>query len=429
MLAVSEVFRDPRVEHEARALAGAGFHVKILYPEYWSEALGPISLNWGPGIVFVPLPGHFGAYVSRFPYLLGFNLLRRALRERPFAFHAHDLRTAIVALAAARIRHAHCVCDFHEWYSENVTWLERERRYAPHPPHIRWTFALAERVVLRRASAVVTVCESIAEELRAQSNGRCDVTVIRNMPQFGSVPEASVKPSLRAQLGLKAETFVILYQGGTGPVRLLEPVIEALGLVPEAILVIRGPGIDQSRTVYQELARSIGVDDRLFCLDPVPSSEVVEAARDADVGVYTVQNLCRNFYYALPNKLFEYLAAGLPVLTAHYPEPARIVEQYGVGLTFDPNSRESIAAAIKTLVRDPALRACMRANTQPAMDAMRADTEWSRLVSLYDGLRVNQAAIRRPAAGGDDGPRSSSLRATDRRSQEAPKHASSETRR
>jgi glycosyltransferase involved in cell wall biosynthesis len=411
MLAVSEVFRDPRIEREARALAAAGFQIKILYPEYWSTALRPVALDWGPGISFVALPEYFGAYVYGFPYLLGFNLLRRAMRERPFAFHAHDLRTSIVALAAARMTNAHCVCDFHEWYSENVTWSEREGRYAPHPRHIRWIFALGERVVLRRASAVVTVCESIADALRAQSGGRRDVTVVRNVPDLGSRNATSSTAPLRSQLSLKANTFVVLYQGGTGPIRLLEPVIEAVRLVPGVVLVIRGPGIEHSAAAYRTLAQSLGIEDRVFCLEPVPSAEVVDAARDADVGLYTVENLCKNFYYALPNKLFEYLAAGLPVLTANYPEAARIVERYRVGLTFDPYSPPSIAAAINTLARNPALKASMKANARTALEDMGADTEWDRLVSLYDDLRANSASPEASATERGDWPVLDELRA------------------
>jgi glycosyltransferase involved in cell wall biosynthesis len=389
MLAVSEVFRDPRVEREARALAAAGYQVKILYPDVFSGSYHLAPLDWGPRIAFAPLPEHIGYYVARFPYLLGFGYLRRALAEKPFAFHAHDLSTSLVALAAARFHNVHCVCDFHEWYSENVTWVEREHRYVPHSRIVRWIFATAERIVLRRASSVVTVCDSIADELRRQSRRRCEIVVIRNIPYLDSPSRGNPSVSLRSHLGLARDAFIVLYQGGTGPTRLLEPVIEAIQLVPGAVLVIRGPGIEHYGDHYCALARSLGIADRVFCLKPVLPNDVVHAARGADAGIWSLPNMCRNFYYALPNKLFEYLAAGLPVLIANYPEVARVVTRYEVGLTFEPYSPESIAAAIDALACNPGLQARMRANTLTALEDMRASKEWGKLVLLYDELRTD----------------------------------------
>ena len=85
---------------------------------------------------------------------------------------------------------------------------------------------------------------------------------------------------------------------------------------------------------------------------PVPSKDVVAAARGADAGIWTFPALCRNFTFALPNKIFEYLAADLPVLVAHYPEAKRLVLESEVGLTFDPYDPHSIAESINRLVQD-----------------------------------------------------------------------------
>jgi hypothetical protein len=174
MLVISEVFRDPRVERQARALVAGGFLVRILYPDYFSVYHKLAPLDWGPGITFVPLPHYHSAFIFRFPYLLGFNFLRQAIRERPFAFHAHDLSTSIVGLAAAKYCRVPCVCDFHEWYSENVTWNAKTLAYERHPTYVAMTYRLAERIVLRNATAVVTVCDAIANELKAMGGGTRD---------------------------------------------------------------------------------------------------------------------------------------------------------------------------------------------------------------------------------------------------------------
>lgn len=396
MLVISEVFRDPRVEREARALAAAGFPVKILYPDAFSFAYGIGPLDWGPGISFLPLPASYANFTARFPYVMSLRFLYAAMQETPFAFHAHDLSTSAMALAAARVQRARCVCDFHEWYSENVTWNVDRSTYEPHPRLKRWIYEATERAVLRQASAVVTVCESIAAELSAMVDPARNVVVIRNIPRVDTRHTPRVGPSLRAQLKVPSGSFLLLYQGGVGPSRLLEPVIDSLAHAPGVVLVLRGPGIEHYRELYEQRAARLGVADRLHCLPPVPSSEVVSAARDADAGIWTLPNLCKNFSYALPNKLFEYLAAGLPVLSADYPEVRRIVERYGVGLLFDPYSPESIAGAAARLARDGALARQLARNTTDALLDMRADREWDKLVEVYRALAENHP--RREAA-------------------------------
>src|SRR5262249_22776284 len=190
--------------------------------------------------------------------------------------------------------------------------------YVPHPWLKKQVYRFVERVALRRASAVVTVCDSIAVELNAIHGGR-PVRVIRNIPDLVASGSRAYPP-LKKQLGLRCDQFVLLWQGGAGPSRLIEPVIEALRYAPGVVFVIRGPSLDLFGRGYGLLAAKCGVGDRLVLVPPVPSTDVVAAACGADAGIWTLPKLSRNFYYALPNKIFEYMAAGIPVLAANYPE-------------------------------------------------------------------------------------------------------------
>jgi glycosyltransferase involved in cell wall biosynthesis len=386
MLAVSEVWRDPRVERGARALAERGYRVVIVYPDTSGEGAHS-PLDWGPAIEFLALRAAEAAFTVRFPYVLGLGLLRAAIPTRPFAFHAHDLATSLVALTAAWLARAHCVCDFHEWYSENVTWNTAKQTYEPHTAPTRIIYRMLERLCLRKASAVITVCESLAAELEAMSGYRRKVDLVRNVPAVTDAG-ARARPRLADQLGGPGR-FVLLYQGGVGPSRLLEPVIRAIAKTPEVLFVIRGPGIDRYGPAYLRLAESCGVANRVFCLAPVPSSDVVAEAACADAGLWTLPHLCRNFYFALPNKIFEYLAAGLPLLVAGYPEARRIVLNHGVGFCFDPYDPDSIAEQINRLAGDPALCERLRGAIPLALQKLSVQDEWQKLVRLYDRLRMS----------------------------------------
>ncbi len=139
---------------------------------------------------------------------------------------------------------------------------------------------------------------------------------------------------------------------------------------------------------YRAVARSAGAEDRLILLPPVPSADVVKAAIGADAGIWTLPNLSKNFYYALPNKIFEYLASGLPVLAANFPEARKMVENNGVGLCFDPYDPRSIAAQINRMAEDPALLRSFREAIGGALEKMDAGGEWQKLVAIYGALQA-----------------------------------------
>ena len=319
------------------------------------------------------------------PWLAGEAMYRAALEFRPGIFHCHDLTTALIGLAAARVRGARCVCDFHEWYSENVSWDTTLRQWVAHPPAKRRWFRIAERIAVSRADALITVCDSIAEELGAMSPfGRRKVEVIRNIPPLEGSGKAY--PSLKNELGLPPDRFLLLWQGGTGPSRLLEPIIESLALLPNVTFVIRGPSLELFGDGYRQLAARVGAADRLVLLPPVPSADVVDAANGADAGIWSLPNLSKNFFYALPNKIFEYMAAGLPVLAANFPEARKMVEGNGVGLCFDPYNSQSIAAQVRRLAEEPALAQRCAAAIPVALDRIQAHREWDKLVAIYDRL-------------------------------------------
>lgn len=386
MLVVSDLRIDPRVEREARALAAAGYAVTVLCPDLGQGELASYGLDWGPGIRFDILSWTAASFVNEVPGFMAYELYERALHYRPFAYHAHDLNTAFAGLAAARLTGAHLVADFHEWTSENVHWDKKRSTYVPFSGEWKRQLQALEARCLKEASAVVTVCDSIADAMATELGGLSRPKVVRNIPMARRDGFQSYPP-LKDQLDLPDDAFVLLYQGGTGPARLLEPIIEALAYAPRCTLVIRGPSLHQYGEGYRALAQRISAADRLILLPQVPSQDVVAAAAGADAGIYSVVDVCRNFTHALPNKVFEYMAAELPVLVAAYPEVSRLVETHGVGLSFDPHDPASIAAAINRLIDEPGLAATLRKATGLALTALDPEREWDKLVAVYNALR------------------------------------------
>jgi len=384
MLVVSDLRVDPRVEREARALAAAGFSVTVICPEPYDGARASFDVDWGPGISIKYIHCSASTFMSEKPGFFADQLYLEAVQRSPFAFHAHDLSTAYAALAAAKFRGSHLVVDFHEWFSENVHWDTIESAWVPYQADWKGQLQKLEQRCLGEASATITVCDSIADGMLTELGGKRPI-VVRNIPDIAAKPSREYA-SLKQQVGLPESTFVLLWQGGTGPTRLIEPIIESLAHAPECVFVIRGPSLDLFGPDYLALARRLGVENRVILVPPVPSRDVVAAARGADAGIWTLPALCRNFTFALPNKIFEYMAADLPVLVAHYPEAKRLVADNGVGFAFDPYDPHSIAQAINRLIDDDDLRAECAANARAALARHNAESEWQKVVSLYDDL-------------------------------------------
>jgi len=388
MVAFSDLTHDPRIEREARALAAAGYQVVVVSPTVGNDI--ERDIDWGPSVTIDIAPIYASRFVFRWPGFLGDRLFKSLLAYRPLAIHAHDLNMAFIAFAAGRRTGAKVVVDFHEWYSENVSFDVKSGRYVALNRRWQGGYRWLERYCLANADLVVTVCDSIAEAMAKElGNGR-KPEVIRNIPAIGLDPTRVYLP-LKQALGLPPHQFLLLYQGGLGPSRMIEPVIEALAHTPGCALLVRGPQMEKYERDYRAIAEVGGYSERLFLQGAVPSRDVVVAARGADAGIYTVLGVGRNFIYALPNKIFEYLAAGLPVLVADYPEAKRVVEQHEVGLAFDPQAPLSIAAAINRLVEDGPLRERMTVNTALALAEMDAEREWSRLADSYRRLSQSEA--------------------------------------
>ena len=386
MLVCTNLEVDPRVRREAEALAAGGFYVTIICTAWGSDVDECESLDWGANIAFKILPMHSSRFICSYPYLYSRMLYNAAVAEDAWAYHAHDLDMSFIVMLAAAQKKVACVCDFHEWYSQNVSYDPWTERFRPHHFFKRILYEHVEYLAIHYSSRVVTVCQSIRERLESVYQSPKAIRVVRNIPELAGQADEPLF-DLRRELNIPEDQRIVLYQGGMGQSRNLEPVIEAMKYVANAVFVIRGPGHEMYATHYDNIARKCGVSDRVFCLPPVPHARVVTEAKSADVGLWTLlSNVGLNFKLALPNKVFEYLAAGLPILAADLPEVRALIDQYDVGLCFSPDDPECIAHCINQIVEDGSFFQRCRENIGPAMSDLRADEEWNKLVDLYQTL-------------------------------------------
>jgi glycosyltransferase involved in cell wall biosynthesis len=192
--------------------------------------------------------------------------------------------------------------------------------------------------------------------------------------------------SLRTAIGIENDLHLILYSGGITFNRGLEKVIESLMYLPDCYLVLMGYGIERYKISLQALARKIGVESRFSFFGPVPSEEVTTYAACADIGIAPIKNACLSYYYCSPNKLFEYILAGLPVIASNFPEMRKVIDKYDIGYTFDPEDSHDIVRVIRRVLDNRQHYQKMKQNTITASHAYNWEKESKKLLGIYQTL-------------------------------------------
>ena len=373
MLLHKSVAHDTRVRREASALAGAGHDVTVVHlPSPGAGANGELdglgfalrSATLTRGRRRLPHAVRLGAEATR--------LARRGAATKPDAIHAHDAAMLLPGLLAARRSGAKLVYDSHE-LATGVPY--RGRSWAT-------VVTAVERLGAPRADGVITVSDGIAAELKRHYRLARLPTVVRNVPDLPP-PGARPAPDLRELLEIGRAPLVV-HQGAAVPGRGCETLLRALAELDGAHLLLLGAAPADAERL-RAVAATAGVSERIHALPPVPPGEVLSHTAQADVGVSLLEDSCDNHRMALPNKLFEYVAAGLPVVVADLPEAARLVRERGIGWCADPGDPRSVAAALRG-----ALAQRGDASLRRRLDAARRELRWElekrRLLELYEEL-------------------------------------------
>ena len=323
------VARSSRALRQLRALAAMGAAVQVLafdQPARFAE------LDLGPHVRLRALarPGGSGP-----PFFwTAHRLFRRAALQIPAAaYHASDLYT-LPAMGAAATRHrARLVYDSREWYVGLDDTAGR--------PHVALVWGAVERLGIRRADAVFTVNAAIADRL-ARRYRTARPHVVRNVSEHAAQAPTG---QLRARLGLPPDRPLALYQGLFRNGRGLEELIAAMADVPEADLVLIGEGPEED-ALRQLAAERLGA--RAHFVPFTEPDQLLALTADADLGCIPILPLTESLRLALPNKVFEYAAAGLPILAGSGIRPlADLVQAHGAGPVVDPSDRAALVKALR----------------------------------------------------------------------------------
>ena len=360
---VSDLVTDQRVHRTALALHSKGLIVTLVGRKMRSSLQIPerpyqtkrFKLGFETGPLF------YAFYNIRLFFFLLFS--------KADIFVTNDLDTLLPNFIISRLKKSVLFYDSHEYFTEVPELVAR--------PHIRNFWLSIEKFVFPKLKNVFTVNESIASIYTEKY--KVPVSVVRNLP-FRSVSKFS--SVTRDGLGLPIDKKIFLFQGaGINIDRGAEEAIEAIAKTENAALLFIGGGDVLSQ--LKEKVKAMKIADKVFFLPKQPMEILYQYTSLADFGLTLDKDTNLNYRFSLPNKLFDYIQAGLPVLASDLPEVRKIIDQYKIGKIAPSTSVTDIAATMKQMISDDHQFVLWKENLKIAASELCWENEEKKLLQIF----------------------------------------------
>lgn len=300
-----------------------------------------------------------------------FRLFLLLLFSRSSLIVANDLDTLLASFLAARLRGKQLVYDSHEYFTEVPELVER--------PGVRRVWLAIERYIFPKLKHLITVNDSIAKAYN-ERYGKA-LTVVRNIPMprdLGPLPS-------RAELNLPVHRFTLILQGsGINVERGAEEAVLAMKELPDCLLLLVGGG--DAWPTLERMVQEHALQDRVRMLPRMPYERMMQYTRNANLGLSLDKDTNLNYRFSLPNKLFDYFRASIPVLVTDLPEVAGLVRQYDAGIILQRPDPALIVRAVQELQADPIRASTLRQNATFAAAALDGQREVETLRAVFNGL-------------------------------------------
>jgi len=337
----NDLSSDQRVHRHCATLVALGFDVLLVGRQYKNSLLLPqrsysckrMKLWFSKG------PFFYAEYNFRLFFFLLFQRFDLLL--------SNDLDTLLPNYLVASLRSKKLVYDSHEFYTGVPELVSR--------PRVQRIWLSIEKYIFPKLKYVMTVNDSIAsiyKELYGIS-----LAVVRNVPAKRPLPSVT-----RAQMGLPLQKKIILMQGaGINIDRGAEEIIEAMRLLSPNDYVFLIVGSGDVLPQLKKMVQDYKINEQVIFVDKVPMDVLMCYTVLADVGVTMDKDTNVNYRYSLPNKLFDYIQCGLPVLATNLLEVQKVITQHKVGAIVDDLSPKALAHSLGSFLNDDeALMACKR---------------------------------------------------------------------
>jgi glycosyltransferase involved in cell wall biosynthesis len=334
VLVSNDLTFDQRVRKTCEVMIAAGHEPVLVGREL------PNSIPYvGPGTaVRLPLTFKSGPL---FYLELQLSLLKWLGSAEVDRIWSNDLDTLLPSIIVGQHRNIPVVYDSHEFFTEAAGLTGKKWR--------RKVWLKVEKYCIPKLGKMLTVNDSIAEKYRERYNVRVDV--LRNMPVLKPVPVVSPRAAF-SEYEIPTDIPILLLQGAyMDRDRGTSDAVEALSVMPDVRLVLVGAGIEFDESV--EKINDTRWAGRLHCIPRLPYDKLRVLTASADVGLSLDKGLHANYLLSLPNKLFDFIHVGLPIVASPMIEVRSVVEKNEVGVVLKDVTSESIAKGVSDVLSQP----------------------------------------------------------------------------
>lgn len=400
MLLFKDIHYDARVQREALALAEAGHMIYLACLEEYTTSppeLHPSIIIFRSTIVTKRMRRAVmnqndskSSSLQKMAFKMVRNpvlkLFKDIMANREYYFkvkdyikdenitciHCHDLNTLPVGYFMAKGLGVKLVYDSHELFNEMAGKNPVEKRVG------YWI----EKRLIKHIDHLITVNPYTEKEFHKRY-GMIPSTIVQNTPILPGEDQLKVVENnyWRQKFNLSHEDIILLYQGGMTPERGIEECISALLLLPSRFkLILLGEGRLKEKLI--QMVKDLNLLDRVFFHQQVPPDDILWYTKQADLGLVIYKNTCQNNYLSTPNKIFEYMMAGIPTLASNHPGKSYLVEKEKTGICVEENP-QSIKDGIERIMSNYRE---YQTNCIEKRSAFSWQAEQNKIVGLYQSL-------------------------------------------
>ncbi|MCF8461015.1 MAG: glycosyltransferase [Flavobacteriales bacterium] len=361
---INDLSTDQRVHKHCLMLVQKGYDVLLIGRETSSS---------------VPLESRtYATYRMKLPFEKGplfyatynIGLFYHLLLRKADLFFSNDLDTLLPNFLVSKLRGKKLIYDSHEFFTEVPELTSR--------PKVQNVWKTIEKLLLPKVKHALTVNRSIADLYKKKYG--IEMKVLRNIPRLVAVENQPTKEAL----GLPTDKKLIILQGsGINMHRGAEESVEAMRYIDNAVLLILGSGdvIPDLKNFVKEYS----LENRVIFKGRMPYEQMMAHTHLADLGLSLDKDTNVNYRFSLPNKLFDYIHAGIPVLGSDLVEVKRIIEEYGVGEIAHSFEPEKLAVQMQQMLSSPKL-AEWKQNALKARIELNWEKETEVLSNMLDEI-------------------------------------------
>ena len=281
---------------------------------------------------------------------------------------SNDLDTALPNYFISKLKGIKMIYDSHEYFTETPELVGR--------PRVQRVWKRIESLVVPRLKEMITVCDSIAELFHEQYGVTCHV--VRNIPPRAALPPKGDKKAL----DLPEDKHLLVLQGsGINIQRGAEELVEAMQYLDDCFLMVIGGG-DVLPTLKQ-MTQQLHIEQRVRFLPRMPYAQMMAYTQLAKLGFVLDKDTNLNYRFCLPNKLFDFIQAGVPIVASHLVEIEKIIRKYHIGLFIPDHDPKSIAETIRQGLDNAEQSAVWQQGLVQAAQDLCWENEQQTLIEIY----------------------------------------------